>query len=49
MPNKWKKKLKNGTPLMEKTEDSTNDFNIIMDKKFDEYKTYIIKLKQMGI
>ena len=34
---------------MEKTEDSTNDFNMIMDKKFDEYKTYIIKLKQMGI
>ena len=43
-------KLKNGTPLMEKTEDSTNDFTMIMDKKFDKYKTYIIsELKQMGI
>ena len=35
---------------MEKTEDSTNDFTMIMDKKFDKYKTYIIsELKQMGI
>ena len=26
----------------ENTEDSNNDFNMVMDKKFEEFKTYII-------
>ena len=27
----------------ENIEDTTNDFNMIMDKKFEEFKTYIIR------
>ena len=27
--------------MWETTEDSSNDFNMIMDKKFEEFKTYI--------
>ena len=29
-------------PFGENTEDSNNDFNMFMDKKFEEFKTYII-------
>ena len=27
--------------MWETTEDSSNDFNMIMDKKFEEFKAYI--------
>ena len=42
MLNTWKNVEKNDTSLGENTENSTNDFNMIMDKKFEEFKTYII-------
>ena len=35
-------KQKCGATHGEKTEDSNNDFNMIMNKKFKEFKTYII-------
>ena len=42
MSNRQKNVEKRGATLGENTEDSTNNFNIIMDKKFEEFKTYII-------
>ena len=42
MPNTWENVEKSDATLWENTEDSTNDFNRIMDKKFEEFKTYII-------
>ena len=42
MLNTWKNVEKNDTTLGENTENSTNDFNMIMEKKFEEVKTYII-------
>ena len=42
MSNKQKNVEKRDVTLGENTENSTNDFNMIMDKKFEEFKTYII-------
>ena len=42
MPNTWKNVGKSDANLGENTEDSNNDFNMVMDKKFEEFKTYII-------
>ena len=42
MPNTRKNVGKSDTTLEENTEDSNNDFNMVMDKKFEEFKTYII-------
>ena len=42
MPNTRKNVGKSDTTLEESTEDSNNDFNMVMDKKFEEFKTYII-------
>ena len=42
VPNTRKNVEKSDATLGENTEDSTNDFNMIMDKKFEEFKTYII-------
>ena len=42
MPNTWKNVGKSDTTLGENLEDSNNDFNMVMDKKFEEFKTYII-------
>ena len=42
MLNTPKNVEKRDATLGENTEDSTNDFNMIMDKKFEEFKTYII-------
>ena len=42
MPNTRKNVEKIDTTLGENTEDSTNDSNMIMDKKFEEFKTYTI-------
>ena len=42
MPNTRKNVEKSDATLGESTKDSTNDFNRIMDKKFEEFKTYII-------
>ena len=42
MPNTRKNVDNIDAPLGENTEDSTNDFNMIMDKKFERFKTYII-------
>ena len=42
MPNTQKNVEKSDTTLAENTEDSTNDSNMIMDKKFEGFKTYII-------
>ena len=33
---------KSDATLGENREDSNNDFNMVMDKKFEEFKTYII-------
>ena len=41
MPNTWENVEKSNATLGENTEDSTNDFNMIMDKKFEKFKTYI--------
>ena len=40
MPNTRKNIEKNDATLGENTEDSTNDFNMVVDKKFEEFKTY---------
>ena len=42
MPNTRKNVGKSDTTLGENTEDSNNDINVVMDKKFEEFKTYII-------
>ena len=42
MPNIRKNVGKSEANLGENTEDSNNDFNMVMDKKFEEFKTYII-------
>ena len=42
MPNTRKNVGKSEANLGENTEDSNNDFNMVMDKKFEEFKTYII-------
>ena len=42
MPNTRENVEKSDTTLGENTEDSTNDFKMIMDKKFEEFKTYVI-------
>ena len=42
MPNTRKNVEESDATPGENTEDSTNDFNMIMDKKFEEFKTYII-------
>ena len=42
MPNTRKNVEKSDATLGENTEDSINDFNMTMDKKFEEFKTYII-------
>ena len=46
VPNTRKNVEKSDATLGENTEDSTNDFNKIMDKKFEEFKTYIISNSQ---
>ena len=40
MPNTWRKL---GTIHGENTEDSTSDFNMVMDMKLEEFKTYVIR------
>ena len=40
MPNTRKNIEKSDATLGENTEDSTNDFNMVVDKKFEEFKTY---------
>ena len=42
MPNRQKSIGKSDATLGENTEDSNNDINMVMDKKFEEFKTYII-------
>ena len=42
MPNTRKNVGKSDATFGENTEDSNNDFNMVMDKKFEEFKTYII-------
>ena len=42
MPNTRESVEKSDATLGENTEDRTNDFKMIMDKKFEEFKTYII-------
>ena len=42
MPNARKNVEKCDATHGGNTEDSTNDFNMIMDWKFEEFKTYII-------
>ena len=42
MPNTLKNIEKKDATLGENTEDGTNDFNVIMDNKFEEFKTCII-------
>ena len=42
MPNTRKNVRKSDATFGENTEDSNNDFNMVMDKKFEEFKTYII-------
>ena len=42
MPNTQKNVEKSDTTLEENIEDSTNVFNMIMDKTFEKFKSYII-------
>ena len=42
MPNTWENVEKCDATHAENKEDSTKVFNMIMDKKFEEFKTYII-------
>ena len=42
MPNTRKNVGKSDATVGENTENSNNDFNMVMDKKFEEFKTYII-------
>ena len=42
MPNRQKSIGKSYATIGENTEDSSNDINMVMDKKFEEFKTYII-------
>ena len=42
MPNSRENAEKCEATHGENTQDSTNEFNVIMDKKFEEYEAYII-------
>ena len=42
IPITWKNVEKTDATPRENIEDSNNDFNMVMDKKFEEFKTYII-------